>query len=64
LAWAATHDSSIEWENLYSHRCQACLRIYQDPKVREVIREYHQEKIADVLLGEWLLYKYQKVEAV
>jgi organic radical activating enzyme len=47
LAWAATHDSSIEWENLYSHRCQ-----------------YHQEKIADVLLGEWLLYKYQKVEAV
>jgi organic radical activating enzyme len=62
LAWAATHDPSIEWENMYSHRCQACLRLYQDPKVGEIIREHHQEKIADVLLGEWLLYKYQKNE--
>ena len=58
LAWAATHDPEIEWENMYAHRCQACLRIYQDPKVRAVIRDHHQEKIADVMFGEWLLFRF------
>ena len=27
LAWAATKDPSINWENMYAHRCQACKRI-------------------------------------
>lgn len=58
LAWAATHDPEIEWENMYAHRCQACMRIYQDPKVRDVIREHHKEKMADVLFGEWLLFHF------
>lgn len=31
LAWAATKDPSIQWENMYAHQCQACLRIYKDP---------------------------------
>jgi hypothetical protein len=58
LAWAASHDSTIVWEGLYAHRCQACLRLYQDEKVRTVIRNHHQEKIADVLFSEWLLHRY------
>jgi hypothetical protein len=58
LAWAAQHDPDIEWENMYAHRCQACLRIYQDQRVRQTIREYHSEKIPDVLIGEWLLFGY------
>ncbi|MEV4254265.1 radical SAM protein [Spirillospora sp. NPDC049652] len=58
LAWAATHDPDIEWENMYAHRCQACLRLYQDPAVRRTIRDHHQEKVADVAFAEWLLYQY------
>lgn len=63
LAWAAGHDSSIEWENMYAHRCQACLRLYKDPAVRDVIAKHHKEKIADVVAGEWLLYNYAGEEA-
>jgi hypothetical protein len=55
LAWAAVKDPAIEWEDMYAHRCQACLRLYQDPRVRQVIRDHHAEKIADVLYAEWLL---------
>lgn len=40
LAWAASHDPSIRWENLYEHRCHACLRLYTDANVRETIRRY------------------------
>ncbi len=57
LAWAAKQDpEKIEWEGAYAHRCQACIRLYQDPAVRRVIREKHQEKIADVLFAEWMLF--------
>ncbi|MEV6444406.1 radical SAM protein [Amycolatopsis sp. NPDC051716] len=59
LAWAATKDSNIEWEGRYAHRCQACLRLYKDPAVREVIREHYTEKIPDILFGEYLLYDYR-----
>ncbi len=43
---------------MYAHRCQACLRLYKDPLVRDVIAKRYKEKIADVLVGEWLLYNY------
>jgi len=56
LHWAARHDQSIDWQNQYAHRCQACLRVYRDPSVRAVIREFHQEKHADVLVGEYALH--------
>jgi len=56
LAWAAEHDPDILWEDMYAHRCQACLRLYQDPRVRKVISEHYEEKIADVLFAEWLLF--------
>lgn len=64
LAWAAKHDQTIDWENMYAHKCQACIRIYKDKKVRDVIREHHTETIADVLFGEWLLYHYRHQEEV
>jgi organic radical activating enzyme len=56
LAWASTHNAAIEWENMYAHRCQACLRLYKDPQVRQVIREHYHEKVSDVLFAEWLLF--------
>jgi hypothetical protein len=59
LSWAASHDSEIRWEGMYAHRCQACVRLYRDPRVRKVILEHHEEKIADILLGEFLLYEYE-----
>jgi hypothetical protein len=59
LAWAAEKDPSIQWENQYAHRCQACKRMYTDERVRRVIREFHEEKILDVITNEWLLYHFQ-----
>jgi hypothetical protein len=56
LAWAAAHDPSIEWENRYAHRCQACIRLYKDPKVRRVIADRHEEKMASVDAAEAVLY--------
>lgn len=60
LAWASEHDANIKWEDMYAHRCQACLRLYKDPAVRRVIAERYQEKIADVVAAEWLLYHYPR----
>ena len=59
LEWASTHDPEIQWEDMYAHRCQACIRLYKDSRVKTVIQEHHQEKIADVLFNEWLLYHYE-----
>ncbi len=59
LAWAAEKDPSICWENMYAHRCQACKRLYSDERVKQVITEFHEEKILDVLTKEWLLYHYK-----
>lgn len=50
LCWAATFDPRIEWEGRYAHRCHACLAIFQDSRVRRVIRERYREIIDDVLL--------------
>jgi hypothetical protein len=63
LAWAATKDPEIQWEGMYAHRCQSCMRLYKDPKVRQVIADHHQEKMADVILGEFLLYEYDYARA-
>jgi Radical SAM superfamily/4Fe-4S single cluster domain len=64
LAWAASYNSAIKWEDMYAHRCQACLRLYKDPQVREVILRHHREKIPDVIFREWLLFHYRGPEAV
>lgn len=64
LAWAASIDPSIEWEDRYAHRCQACKRIYSDQRVRDVIADRYQEKIPDVLFEEWLLFHCEQAEGV
>jgi len=56
LAWASNIDRQIEWEGKYAHQCQACLRLYQDDRVRRVIRDHYREKVPDILLREWLIY--------
>jgi hypothetical protein len=58
LAWAAEKDPSIQWEDMYAHRCQACLRLYKDPTVREVVREHYHEMLAEVMQAHWLDSKY------
>jgi organic radical activating enzyme len=54
LAWAAEKDPSIVWEDMYAHRCQACMRLYRDPVIAEVIREHYTEMIRQVLQDIWL----------
>jgi hypothetical protein len=54
LAWAATKDPRIAWENLYAHKCQACLRIYKDPVVGDVVRRHHSELIGGLLQAAWM----------
>jgi hypothetical protein len=53
VAWAATKDTSIEWEGMYAHRCQACLRLYKDPAIRDVVAEHFMEKMPDLIFGEF-----------
>jgi HKD family nuclease len=57
IAWAATKDPTIDWENKYAHQCDACRALYHDPKIREVIKKYHQEKKADILFRFALINK-------
>lgn len=55
LAWAAEKDASIEWEYRYNHHCEACRALYEDPRVRKVIRMYYHEKRDDVVFRFFLL---------
>ncbi len=52
LKWASEKEEDIQWENMYAHRCQACLRLYIDPNVRRTIAAKYKEKIPDVLAKE------------
>lgn len=56
LAWASQRDPSIEWEGIYAHRCQACLRLYKDNRVRAVIKDHIMEKVPDILFTDYLLH--------
>jgi len=58
LHWASKIDPAIEWENRYAHRCQACLRLYKDERVRTIIREQYTHKIDDILFAEWILDRF------
>ncbi len=58
LAWAAMKDPSLAWENLYSHRCQACLRVYRDPQIRAILRRGYREMYGDVLQSAYLDEEY------
>jgi hypothetical protein len=50
LAWAATRDPSIKWEDIYSHHCQVCLALFENPIVQKSILDNYKERIDDVLL--------------
>lgn len=57
LAWAATKDPTILWEDRYAHNCHACLAMFQDEKVKTAIFDHYQEKVDEVLLRYALLAK-------
>lgn len=54
LAWAQTKDATIEWEDRYAHRCQACLRVYRDPAVAAALRASYGELLPRAIQGAWL----------
>jgi hypothetical protein len=54
LAWAASKNKDIKWENMYAHKCQACIRIYKDPVVRETVKQHYTELYASTLQAIWL----------
>lgn len=49
LAWAASKDPSIEWENKYAHLCDSCRAVYADPRVTDAINKYGSEKFDELL---------------
>ncbi len=63
VAWAAQKDPSIQWENMYAHRCQACMRIYRDPKVKQVIIEHIHELMAEMVYGGLVLRRFEQMAA-
>jgi radical SAM family protein len=58
LAWAAKHDPEIKWEGMYGHRCQACIRLYRDARVRRVIARSGLEMMPEVIQSAWLQEQY------
>ncbi len=58
LMWAAEKDDGIEWEGRYAHRCQACMRVYSDRRVREAILNHYGEKIGDILARELAVERF------
>jgi len=54
LAWAADIDQRIRWEGMYAHHCQACARVYRDPRVAAVIREHYESVMAEVIQSGWM----------
>lgn len=63
VAWAAQKDPTIKWENMYAHRCQACMRIYRDPKVKQVIIDHIQELMAEMVYGGMVLRRFEQLAA-
>lgn len=60
LAWAGSKDSEIRWENRYAHRCHACLALYNNPRVRTVIKQHYEERIGDILMRYCILLRSQE----
>ncbi len=55
LAWAATIDPMIDWQNRFAHQCDSCRFLFEDERVGNVIREHYLERIPDVLVSRALL---------
>lgn len=54
LARAAAHNPNIEWENLYAHRCHACLRIFQDEAVKASLKACIFTMLPDLVFGKFV----------
>ncbi len=54
LSWCSEKDNSVKWENMYAHKCQACLRVYSDEKIASIIRNNFSEKIPDIVIREYV----------
>jgi hypothetical protein len=49
LHWAGGKNTAIKWENMYAHKCQACMRLYSDEEVADTILEHYEELLPDLL---------------
>ena len=54
LAWAKEKNPAIEWEGMYAHQCQACLRVHQDPEISRLLKSYYSEMSTAIALAAWL----------
>jgi hypothetical protein len=61
IAWAASKNPEIDWENHYAHHCHACLAVFDDPKVRTTIKRYYGERVDDVLLRYSMTLRQQEL---
>lgn len=48
LARLAKSNPEIEWQDLYAHKCQACLRVFNDPVVLNAIKQNEHALTAEV----------------
>ncbi len=55
LAWAASIDPTINWENRFAHQCDSCRFLFEDEQVGSVIREHYRERLTDVLVSRALV---------
>ena len=49
LAWASSKNPDIQWENMYNHTCQSCIRLYKDSEVTATVLEHFDELKIDLL---------------
>lgn len=45
---ASRFDPTIKWENMYAHKCQSCLRVFNDPSVLNALRENESELLVEL----------------
>lgn len=48
LARLAKSNPEIQWQERYAHKCQACLRVFDDPMVMDAIKQNEQALTAEV----------------
>lgn len=63
LARLAKSNPEIQWQDLYAHKCQACLRVFDDPTVLNAIKQNEQALMAEVatsIVLDHLLYAEAK----
>lgn len=49
LAWIAERETVTDWENRYSHKCHACLRLYRDDVIKAAFAAHAGELLVEVV---------------